>query len=109
MKTQAIATVEKGRLTPDKPLDLPDRSRVQLTVEPIADFPKDDPRHGRTWHDCRQDALTLLGSEEAPEQYIAQTADSNSSFVSANEDPTTTYHSPTPTHQNRPLRRPHPH
>jgi len=37
MKTQIIATVEKGQLTLDKPLDLPDRSRVQLTVEPIPD------------------------------------------------------------------------
>lgn len=35
-------------------------------------FPEDDPRHGWTWDDCRKDALTLLGSEEALEAYIAQ-------------------------------------
>lgn len=51
MKTQAIATVEKGQLTLDKPLDLPDRSRVQLTVEPIADS-GDDPV--AAWQSLRQ-------------------------------------------------------
>lgn len=37
MKTQAIAPVENGQLTLDEPLDLPDRSRVYLTVKPIPD------------------------------------------------------------------------
>jgi hypothetical protein len=41
MKTQATATVENGQLTLDEPLDLPDRSRVYLTVEPISDAPND--------------------------------------------------------------------
>jgi hypothetical protein len=35
-------------------------------------FAADDPRHGWTWDDCRKDAITLLGSEEALEEYIAQ-------------------------------------
>lgn len=37
MTTQAVATVENGRLTLDEPLDLPDQSRVQLTVELVVD------------------------------------------------------------------------
>jgi hypothetical protein len=35
-------------------------------------FPEDDPRHGWTWDDCHEDAIALLGSEEALEKYIAQ-------------------------------------
>ena len=41
MKTQALATVEKGQLTLDEPLDLPDHSRVNLTVEPLSDSGND--------------------------------------------------------------------
>jgi hypothetical protein len=37
MRTQTFATVEKGQLTLDEPLDLPDHSRVNLTVEPVSD------------------------------------------------------------------------
>lgn len=33
-------------------------------------FPKDDPRHGYTWQDCHNDAVALLGSEEAVRQYL---------------------------------------
>lgn len=33
-------------------------------------FPADDPRHGWTWDHCRQDALNLLGDEEAVSKYI---------------------------------------
>ena len=51
MKAQTIATVEKGQLILDKPLDLPDRSRVQLTVEPIADS-RNDPV--AAWQSLRQ-------------------------------------------------------
>jgi hypothetical protein len=60
-------------------------------------FPEEDPRHGWTWHHCRRDALTLLGSEQALEQYIAQTADDTSSSASANENPTTSDQPPKPT------------
>ncbi len=35
-------------------------------------FAKDDPRHGWTWEDCRRDAVTLLGSEESLEEYVAR-------------------------------------
>ena len=35
-------------------------------------FPEDDPRHGWTWDDCRKDAITLLGSEEAVRDYLAR-------------------------------------
>jgi hypothetical protein len=35
-------------------------------------FPKEDPRHGWTWADCWQDAITLLGSEQAVRDYILQ-------------------------------------
>lgn len=33
-------------------------------------FTGDDPRYGWTWEHCRQDAIALLGSEEAVEAYI---------------------------------------
>ena len=33
-------------------------------------FGKDDPRHGWTWKDCWNDAVTLLGSEDAVKDYI---------------------------------------
>jgi hypothetical protein len=33
-------------------------------------FPADDPRHGWTWDDCWNDAVALLGSEEAVRQYV---------------------------------------
>jgi len=36
------------------------------------DFPSDDPRHGWTWDDCWEDAVALLGSEDAVEKYIAE-------------------------------------
>jgi hypothetical protein len=34
------------------------------------DFTPDDPRHGWTWDHCWQDAIALLGSEEAVREYI---------------------------------------
>ena len=33
-------------------------------------FPEDDPRHGWTWDHCWQHAVTLLGSEDAVQEYI---------------------------------------
>lgn len=33
-------------------------------------FPEDDPRYGWTWDHCWQDAIALLGSEEAVQEYI---------------------------------------
>ena len=35
-------------------------------------FPADDPRHGWTWDDCWNDAVALLRSEEAVEDYISE-------------------------------------
>jgi hypothetical protein len=34
-------------------------------------FASDDPRHGWTWDDCRNDAVALMGSEEALERYLS--------------------------------------
>lgn len=34
------------------------------------EFGKDDPRYGWTWDHCWQDAVALLGSEEAVQKYI---------------------------------------
>jgi hypothetical protein len=34
------------------------------------EFGKDDPRHGWTWDHCWQDAVALLGSEEAVREYV---------------------------------------
>ena len=33
-------------------------------------FGTDDPRHGWTWDDCWKDAVALLGSEEAVQDYV---------------------------------------
>ena len=33
-------------------------------------FPEDDPRHGWTWDDCWNDAVALLGSEDAVREYV---------------------------------------
>jgi len=33
-------------------------------------FPEDDPRYGWTWEHCWKDAVALLGSEEAVQEYI---------------------------------------
>jgi len=33
-------------------------------------FPEDDPRHGYTWSDCHNDAVAVLGSEEAVRAYV---------------------------------------
>ena len=33
-------------------------------------FPEDDPRHGWTWDDCWNDAVTLLGRDDAVREYI---------------------------------------
>ena len=37
-------------------------------------FPEDDPRHGWTWDDCWNDAVALLGSEEAVRKYVEDKA-----------------------------------
>jgi hypothetical protein len=34
-------------------------------------FGRDDPRHGWTWNDCWNDAVALLGSEEAVRRYVS--------------------------------------
>lgn len=36
------------------------------------EFGKDDPRYGWTWDHCWQDAVALLGSEEAVRRYVEQ-------------------------------------
>jgi hypothetical protein len=50
-------------------------------------FPADDPRHGWTWEDCRKDAITLLGSEEALEAYIAQATATGEDDDGEDEEP----------------------
>jgi hypothetical protein len=40
MRTQLTATVNHGQLELDEPLDLPDRSRVEVTVELREDWRK---------------------------------------------------------------------
>jgi len=41
------------------------------------DFPEDDPRHGWTWEDCHRDAVALLGSEQALEEYLSEESKAN--------------------------------
>jgi len=51
------------------------------------DFPPDDPRHGWTWDDCWKDAIALLGSEEALEEYLAQATASGQEGDDEDEKP----------------------
>jgi hypothetical protein len=48
------------------------RKRTGCHVWKPESFAPGDPRHGWTWDHCWQDAVALLGSEEAVENYIAQ-------------------------------------
>jgi len=57
-------------------------------------FPKDDPRHGWTWDDCRKDAITLLGSEEALEEYITQATSTGEDDEGGDEEPDPNYSGP---------------
>jgi len=50
-------------------------------------LPNDDPRYGWTWDDCRNDAITLLGSEEALEEYIAESATSHVDETDETDEP----------------------
>ena len=45
------------------------RDRAVEAIEVLEREP-DDPRHGWTWDHCRQDALALLGSEDAVRKYV---------------------------------------
>jgi hypothetical protein len=38
-------------------------------------FPEEDPRHGWTWEDCWNDAVALLGSQEAVREYVKGRSD----------------------------------
>jgi len=46
------------------------RKRTGCHVWKPEAFGKDDPRHGWTWDHCWQDAVALLGSDEAVQKYI---------------------------------------
>ena len=46
------------------------RKRTGCHVWKPEAFGPDDPRHGWTWDHCWQDAVALLGSEEAVQKYI---------------------------------------
>ena len=61
MTTHVEATLTNGVLKPDRPLSLPDRSRVRLTVEPIAERPTSAQawQSLKTW--IRQNPLHGLG------------------------------------------------
>lgn len=53
------------------------------------EFGKDDPRYGWTWDHCWQDAVALLGSEEAVQKYIegdTKAADAEESEAETNHD-----------------------
>jgi hypothetical protein len=40
MITRTTATVEKGQLKLDQPVELPDHSRVNLVIEPVSESPQ---------------------------------------------------------------------
>ena len=53
-------------------------------------FDEDDPRYGWTWEHCRQDAVALLGSEDAVDAYIARAlgnSDAPEPYRAADEQP----------------------
>jgi hypothetical protein len=50
-------------------------------------FPADDPRHGWTWDHCHQDAVALLGSEEAVEEYLKEKPAESSDSDGETEEP----------------------
>ena len=58
-----------GRPRPRSPGPLIEKRAGCHTWRPES-FPADDPRHGWTWDDCWNDAVALLGSEEAVRSYI---------------------------------------
>lgn len=49
------------------------------------DFPADDPRHGWPWDHCWQDAVALLGSEDAVRRYIAGETESRAPAAADDE------------------------
>ncbi|MCA9137173.1 MAG: hypothetical protein KDB00_10450 [Planctomycetales bacterium] len=49
-------------------------------------FTEDDPRYGWTWDHCRADAIALLGSEEAVDDYIARATSDNAISVTTEDE-----------------------
>jgi hypothetical protein len=45
-------------------------------------FPADDPRHGWTWDHCYEDAVALLGSKEAVQDYVSGKPEQNDESTS---------------------------
>jgi hypothetical protein len=51
------------------------------------EFGKDDPRHGWTWDHCWQDAVALLGSEEAVREYVEPESNEKSELEQTQDGP----------------------
>ncbi len=66
-------------------------------------FPEDDPRHGWTWDDCWNDAVALIGSEEAVQKYIEQKKEKPAEYKSPNNHngPTDLFGNPLPPKQGK--------
>ena len=64
------------------------------------EFGKDDPRHGWTWDHCWQDAVTLLGSEEAVQKYIEGKSE-RATEQPSNDGPTDLFGQPLPPKQKK--------
>jgi hypothetical protein len=69
------------------------------------EFGKDDPRHGWTWKDCWQDAVALLGSEEAVQEYVEgkkkQATEETDDEETGNDGPTDLFGQPMPPKQGK--------
>jgi hypothetical protein len=69
------------------------------------EFGKDDPRHGWTWDHCWQDAVALLGSEEAVREYVEgkqeQATEKPGEGESGEDGPTDLFGQPLPPKQRK--------
>ena len=63
-------------------------------------FPPDDPRHGWTWDDCWQDAVALLGNEDAVREYVEDKHEQPAK-EQAEDGPTDLFGEPLPPRQGR--------
>jgi hypothetical protein len=61
------------------------------------EFGKDDPRFGWTWDHCWEDAVALLGSEDAVQKYIEDKPDKKDESDPQHDGPTDLFGNPIPT------------
>ena len=63
------------------------------------EFGKDDPRYGWTWDHCWQDAVALLGGENAVREYVEGKKEQQTTKEPRTDGPTDLYGQPLPPKQ----------